>query len=174
MIGIFYILDYAIFRKIRNMKTRLGVRVNNALESLLSFKGIDAATLQFKKTTWLTTLGISLFVTAMFIPVLYFQVKSLLLFGILLFCVYIPSLILMVLLPYRRKWMVHVSQHLTLLITFYIIVKLGGLHNSGGIILAGLSMVISSVMFYSTSWSIWYIYLLHHVHVCGGWNSDEI
>lgn len=131
-------------------------KVDKTIDQLLSFKGIDADTLSFKRTYAFTTLGISCFVALMFIPVLLYQVKSLLLFGILLLCDYIPLLFLLVLLPFRRKWIAHISQHIQIIITFYIIVRLGGLHHSGGIILAGLSMVMTSLMFNSIAWSIWY------------------
>lgn len=127
------------------------------LDKLLSYRGIDEATLQFKKTYWFTTLGVASFVSLMFIPGILFHVKTLILFGILLLSVYIPILFLLFILPYRRKVLVHIAQHITILITFYCMVKLGGLHQSGGIILAGLSMVITSaMMFYSNKWSIWY------------------
>lgn len=52
--------------------------------------------------------------------------------------------------------MVHTSLHLSMFITFLVIVKLGGIPNCGGIIFAGLSSVIFSVLFYSVGWSIWY------------------
>ena len=143
-----------------SMKSEQPFSFIRALDKLLSYKGIDERDLQFKRTLWFTTFGISCFVSAMFIPVLVFQVKTLLLFGILLLCIYIPSLILMFILPYKNKSIVHISQHLTILITFYCIVKLGGLHQSGGIILAGLSMVITSAtMFNSNRWSVWYFSL---------------
>jgi len=127
------------------------------LDKLLSYRGIDEATLQFKKTYWFITLGVASFVSLMFIPGFLFQVETIILYGILLLSVYIPILFLLFILPYRRMTLVHVAQHITILITFYCIVKLGGLHQSGGIILAGLSMVITSaMMFYSNKWSIWY------------------
>ena len=101
------------------MERKQSVGFIGILDKLLSYRGIDEATLQFKRTLWFTTLGISLFVSLMFIPVLIYQVKTLLLFGILLLSVYIPSLVLMFILPYRQKILVHISQHLTILFTFF-------------------------------------------------------
>jgi len=139
------------------MERKQSESFSGILDRLLFFKGIDETTLQFKRTYWFTTLGVSCFVALMFIPGFLFQAKTIILYGILLLSVYIPVLFLLFILPYRRMVLVHVMQHITILITFYCIVRLGGLHQSGGIILAGLSMVITSaMMFYSNKWSIWY------------------
>lgn len=61
----------------------------------------------------------------------------------------------------RRKlyWMVHLSQHLSILYTFLCVVILGGIPYSGGIFLAALNAVIFSILFYNVSWSVWYFVL---------------
>lgn len=128
----------------------------NFLQRRLSYKGIDEAKLQQRLSSWFTNLVISVFVTIMTILATKLEVHSLVLFGLLLLSVYIPSMILQLLFTFRRMWLFHLAHHLQLLVTFYIIVRLGGIHNSGGIILAGLSMVITSISFNSNRWAIWY------------------
>jgi signal transduction histidine kinase/DNA-binding response OmpR family regulator len=114
-------------------------------------------------------LGVSVFVGLMTMVGVLLHVHSIVLFGLMLLGLYVPQMILMLLFTFRRDWLGHLVHHLQLVVTFYIIVKLGGLHNSGGIILAGLSMVITSISFNSTKWAIWYFtfYLLCMLTVAG-------
>lgn len=126
------------------------------LDQRFSFPGISAAQLKLRKSYWFTDLGVSCFVGVMTFVGQSLQVQSIVLFGLLLLGIYLPIMIIMLLIPLRRLWLIHLGHHLQLVVTFYIIVRLGGIHNSGGIILAGLSMVITSISFYSTRWAIWY------------------
>ena len=128
----------------------------NYLERRFSYPGMDDAQLQLRKTYWFTNLGISCFVAIMTFVGHHLQVQSIVLYGLLLLGIYVPIMLIMLLFPLRRLWLIHLGHHLQLVVTFYIIVRLGGIHNSGGIILAGLSMVITSISFYSTRWAIWY------------------
>lgn len=129
------------------------------LNRLFSHKGIDADSLQLKKTYGLTTIIIIIYVAIMECVVIHFEVASLILYGALLEGWYIPFLVLIILLPYRLKWMVHLSSHLSMFITLYIIVKLGGIHQCGGIIFAALMTVIISPIFRSIAWSVYYFLL---------------
>jgi len=126
------------------------------LERRFYFPGLSDAQLQLRKTYWFTNLGISCFVGAMTLVAYFLEVHSLVLFGFMLLSIYLPIMILMLVIKLRRIWLIHLGHHLQLVVTFYIIVRLGGIHNSGGIILAGLSMVITSISFYSTRLAIWY------------------
>ncbi len=129
------------------------------LDRLFSYKGIDADTLQFKKTYGLTCMIVIIYVAIMEWVVIHFDVASLVLYGALLDGWYIPFLVLFVLLPFRLKWMVHLTSHVSMLFTFYIIVKLGGIHQCGGIIIAPLMTVLISPLFRSIGWSIYYFLL---------------
>lgn len=128
----------------------------NFLRQRLSYPGMGEAELQRRISYWFTNLGISMFVAAMTILAASLQVKSLVLFGCLLLAIYVPSMLVHLVFTFRRSWLIHLGHHLQLVVTFYIIVRLGGLHNSGGIILAGLAMVITSISFNRNLWSIWY------------------
>ena len=139
------------------------------LDRRLSYPGIDMAKLQQRKSVWFTNLGISGYIGLMTMVGALLQVHSIVLFGLMLLGIYVPHMILMLLFTFRRDWLDHFIHHLQLVVTFYTIVRLGGLHNSGGIILAGLSMVITSISFNSTKWAIWYFtfYLLCMLTVAG-------
>lgn len=128
----------------------------NYLERRFSYPGMDDAQLKLRKSHWFTNFGISCFVGIMTFVGNYLQVQSIVLYGLLLLGIYVPTMLIMLVFPLRRLWLIHLGHHLQLVVTFYIIVRLGGIHNSGGIILAGLSMVITSISFYSTRWAIWY------------------
>ncbi|MEN8201043.1 MAG: ATP-binding protein [Bacteroidota bacterium] len=134
-------------------------RAERFLDRLFSYRGIDADTLQFKKTYGLSILVIIIYVAIMEWIVIHFDVPSLVLYGALLEGLYIPFLLLFIILPYRLKWMVHLSLHLSMFLTFYIIVKLGGIHQCGGLIFAPLMTVIISSIFRNITWSVYYFLL---------------
>lgn len=128
----------------------------NFLQRRLYHESMSEEKLQQRVSAWFTNLGVSVFVSIMTIMAARLEVHSLVLFGLMLLAVYVPSMILQLLFTFKRMWLIHLGHHLQLVITFYIIVRLGGLHNCGGIILAGLSMVITSISFNSNRWAIWY------------------
>ncbi|MEN8156532.1 MAG: ATP-binding protein [Bacteroidota bacterium] len=129
------------------------------LDRLFSYKGIEEDSLQFKKTYGLTAIIIIIYVAIMEWIVIHLEVASLVLYGALLEGWFIPFLVLFILLPYRLKWMVHLSSHLSMFITLFIIVRLGGIHQCGGVIFAPLMTVIISPLFRSIAWSIYYFLL---------------
>ena len=128
----------------------------NFLQRQLSYPGIAEEKLQQRVSFLFTNLGISAYVSIMTILAAKLEVHSLVLYGLMLLAVYIPIMLLLLIFTLERIWLLHIGHHLQLLVTFFIIVRLGGLHNCGGIILAGLSMVIASISFNSNRWSIWY------------------
>ena len=136
------------------IKNRIVTRLDKFISNLFYHEGIDNATLRFKKAYWISIVIVVMYVALMYIPGFYFDVSGLLLYGILLLVIYVPLLILFPIFPSKLVWMVHLSQHLAILFTFYIVVTLGGIQYSGGIIFAALCAVIYSVMFYSAGWSV--------------------
>lgn len=137
-------------------RKKLYGRIVLLLDRIFTYDGIDPDTLRYKRTYGSQVAIVAFFVALMFIPVLYFKIASLLLYGILLLGWYLVFLAVFIHVKAKLEWLVHLSQHLQLFFTFLVIVRLGGIHNCGGIILAGLSAVILSVIFYSVRWSIWY------------------
>jgi signal transduction histidine kinase/DNA-binding response OmpR family regulator len=95
----------------------------------------------------------------MCIPAKLLGANSLFIYGIILLVMWVPFLLLFPVLPYPLKWSVHFSQHMAILITFFIIIRLGGIPHCGGIIFGSLNSVIFSVLFYSIAWSVWYFFL---------------
>lgn len=132
---------------------------NAILDKLFTYEGISSLTLQYKKTYWLIIAMVTIYVGCMCIPANLLGASSLLLYGFVLLGMWIPFLILFPILPYPLKWSVHFSQHMAIIITFLIIIRLGGIPQCGGIILGGLNSVIFSVLFYSVRWSVWYFFL---------------
>jgi len=129
---------------------------NNYPGRLLSYPGMTDTALTQRISYWFTTLGISCFVGIMTLLAYHLEVQSLVLYGLMLLSIYVPTMILLILFHFKRMWLIHLCHHLQLAVTFYIIVRLGGLDHCGGIILAGLGMVITSISFYSNRWAIWY------------------
>ncbi|MEN8230941.1 MAG: ATP-binding protein [Bacteroidota bacterium] len=133
--------------------------LNTFLDGLFTYKGISKSTLQYKKTYWLIIAVVTFYVACMCIPAKLLGANSLLIYGIILLAMWIPFLVLFPVLPYPLKWIVHFSQHMAILITFFIIIRLGGIPHCGGIIFGSLNSVIFSVLFYSIAWSVWYFFL---------------
>lgn len=131
-------------------------RLNRFLDKLISYKGIDKETLLFKKTYWTFIVLVTLYVAILTFLTFKLEIDILFLYGCLLLGWYIPLIFLFALIKRKLEWMAHISQHLAIFITFFIVIKIGGITNCGGIIIAALSAVVFSIMFYSITWSIWY------------------
>jgi signal transduction histidine kinase/CheY-like chemotaxis protein/AraC-like DNA-binding protein len=133
--------------------------LNGFIDRIISYKGIDSDTLQFKKIHAISSFLVIAYVVFMTLLALRNEVPSLQLYGILLLGFYVPYLIFFLVLPYRMEWLAHVNQNYIILVTFIIIIRLGGIHNSGGIIFAALSGLMYSIQFQRISWSVWYFSL---------------
>jgi signal transduction histidine kinase/DNA-binding response OmpR family regulator len=129
------------------------------IDRLLSHQDLDAESLQFKRTYGLTGIVVIFYVAVMEGVVIHFEIGPLILYGALLEAWYIPLFVAFFLLPYSMKWLVHLSQHVAMFLTFYTIVRLGGIPYCGGTIFAGLMSVIVSPLFRSVGWSIYYFLL---------------
>ena len=131
-------------------------RINRFLDKLISYKGIDRETLLFKKTYWSFIVTVTIYVVILTVVMYNRDISNLFLYGYLLLAMYIPFIIVFPLIHRRLEWLAHVSQHMVIFITYFIVIKIGGITNSGGIFIAAFSSVVFSIMFYSVSWSIWY------------------
>lgn len=132
------------------------IKFDKLLDRLIYYKGINQEILQYKKTYWLAILVVALYVAFMTILAYRLNASSLVLYGNLLNGWYIPFLIAFALLPFKLEWLVHVSQHWAIVLTFFIVAKLGGIPYCGGIIIAPINSVVFSVLFYKIRWSVWY------------------
>ena len=131
-------------------------RVSRFLDRLIAYKGIDKETLLFKKTYYSFIASATFYVAILTFVTFLKDIPMLMLYGILLLSMYVPFVLVFPLVHGKMEWLAHVLQHMAIFITYFIVIKIGGLTNSGGIFIAAFSSVIFSIMFYSIAWSIWY------------------
>jgi signal transduction histidine kinase/DNA-binding response OmpR family regulator len=134
-------------------------KINRYLDKLIAYKGIDKETLLFKKTYWSFIFLVAFYVLIMTTIVYIYDIPALFLYGVLLLIMYIPLLFVFPLIRRKMVWLVHVLQHLAIFITYFCVIKIGGITYSGGIFIAALSAVVFSIMYHSVAWSIWYFTL---------------
>ena len=131
-------------------------KINRYLDKLITYKGIDRETLLFKKTYWSFIVAVTLYVVILTLITYNKNIPILFLYGSLLLSMYIPFVIVFPVIHRRLEWLAHILQHLAIFYTYFIVIKIGGITNCGGIFFAAFSSVIFSIMFHSIAWSIWY------------------
>lgn len=141
------------------MRNRLITVTNNLLNKIISYEGISERTLQYKKTYWVAIVLVTVYVIGMTILAIKLDVNNLVMYGFTLLAFYFPFILLFAVIPKKLLWLVHISQHMALIVTFFFVIKMGGIPHCGGIFLASLCSVIFSILFYSVAWSLWYFAL---------------
>lgn len=131
-------------------------KTSRLLDRLIAYKGIDKETLMFKKTYWSFIAAVIAYVLVLTIVTYSEEIPLLSLYGSLLLAMYIPFIIVFPLIHRKLEWLAHILQHMAIFITYFIVMRIGGITNSGGIFIAAFSSVIFSIMFYSVGWSVWY------------------
>ncbi len=121
----------------------------------MSFPGIDENTLVLKINVWLGNLGASIAIIGMTILGWVLDLHSIVAYGIILLAITLPTLVA---IPIMRKHIdrLHfILQFSVLWITFYFMLKLGGLLHSGGLMFTGISIMFLSLSFQNTRLTIW-------------------
>jgi len=130
-------------------------KVNALIDQLMIYPGIDEDTLVMKKTVWLGNTGSAIAVVGLTILGWALDLPSIVAYGIILLVIIIPTIFL---IPFIRKHIdiLHfILQFSILWITFYFMLKLGGLLNSAGLMFTGISIMFMSISFQNTRLTIW-------------------
>lgn len=133
--------------------------INKWVDSRLYYEGISDADF-LKRKAWLFADFISL-VTVIGLTVLaiVLDLKGIIIYGIAL--IFILVLIGIIYLTVKRNtdWAALVGQIYIIVASFFIIVHLGGIPYSGGLIINGITVILTAIILRKISWLIWLTFL---------------
>jgi signal transduction histidine kinase/DNA-binding response OmpR family regulator len=90
----------------------------------------------------------------------YLRINNLLLFGLVLLSFFIPQVILFAFLRRGLKWFVMISNTFSILLSFWFMLRLGGITHSAGLIYAGLVCVVYAII-YPSALVLWWSFGLY-------------
>lgn len=131
------------------------IKFIDRIDLLMSFPGIDENTLILKKNVWLGNIGAAIAISGMTVLGWALDLPLIVAYGLVLLALTIPTFIL---IPLMRKHIdkLHFTIQFSILwITFYFMLKLGGLLNSAGLMFTGISILFMSISFQHTRLTIW-------------------
>lgn len=129
--------------------------INDRINLFLSYPGIDANALNVKKNIWLGNIGSSIAISGMTLLGWYEDLPSIVEYGMVLLALTIPTLFMV---PYMWKHidrLIFTIQFIFIWVTFYFMIKLGGLLNSAGLLFTGISVLFMSTNYQNTRMTIW-------------------
>jgi len=153
------------------MQPRLLQRINLWIEHLVGYPGCDQKTLNIRKTMWIATVfGLFHVILHTGVFLIFFpQTLHLLInygYSLLIFLIFgiiiLPKLI--------KGFNLYLGFHLSvlLLLTFYVILKLGGIATSAGLIFACLAFVLSSIPLQNAKLTFFLFFLFTIIVVFSG------
>jgi signal transduction histidine kinase/DNA-binding response OmpR family regulator len=147
-----------------NMLKGFWHRLNSWLERVLDYPGCDIKTLLMRKTIWIYTIGSLIAIVALTLGFLICipRLTILINYGAVLTVELMLILILTPVFPKIFKCLTVGNLFFMILVTFIVILLLGGITSSAGLIFVGLSAVLSSIPLqdFRISISLFAIYIL--------------
>jgi len=137
------------------MKRKGKINISDRINQLLSYPGIDEESLNLRKNLWHSSIGMTIAITGMTILGWALDLPNIVKYGIILLIGTVPTIIVV---PFMRKYLdwFFFSIHFSMIwITFYFMLKLGGLLNSAGLMFSGISILYISISFQNTKLTIW-------------------
>jgi len=129
---------------------------NQWIDKMLIYPGMEKDGFLQK----VTVLGIQAYVLAMTIFAWMLEIPSLLTYGVSLIVIGILTTIIYKLTKRKNMdWLVFAGMVVSMLITFYFMVNLGGIVHSAGLIMAGPVLCILSLVFRKKNWTTWLVVL---------------
>lgn len=125
------------------------------IDRLMSFPGIDDNILIFKKNVWFGSIGSAIAVSGMTILGWAVDLPTIVAYGVFLLVVTIPTIFIIPLMRKHIDWFYFSIQITIIWVTFYFMIKLGGLLNSAGLLFPGISILFMSINLQNTRLTIW-------------------
>lgn len=128
-------------------------KVDRWIEKILGYPGINEDTLRQKKMYWLAGVAVTSMILCLTLAYhfIFPQLKILIYYGLFIGLIFLQGVVYPLIFPRgydaRKVWPMFINQTLVALATFYCILKLGGIPNSGGLIIVGLALVFFSLNF---------------------------
>jgi len=130
------------------------------ITKILTDQGVDEEIIVQKKIYWIASVSVTSMILLLTIAyhIIFPQLRILINYGFFLFLIFLQGVIYPLLFRRSRVdeklWVMFLNQTLVALITFYCILKLGGIPYSGGLIFVGLALVFFSLNFKKKGHSI--------------------
>jgi len=142
-------------------------RVKNQLDFILSFPGITDDELILRRNVWLSSFGTLLAVVGLTLLALFLHISIIFEFGLILFVLVFPALIIIPFIRKRVDLLVFLIQVMVLLVTCFYMIRMGGLLHSAGLLFTGMTVIIVSISYQNTKYtfSLFIIYLLSIIMV---------
>jgi signal transduction histidine kinase/DNA-binding response OmpR family regulator len=129
------------------MKNRYAARFFKGIDKMMFSPGIDDSTLSLKKNVWLGGLGGTIAISGMTLLGYFMDLPIIVNYGFALLFLNIPALIVLPFLKKNIDLIFFCIQFILIWVTFYFMIKMGGLLTSAGLLFTGIS-----IMFMSTSY----------------------
>ena len=129
------------------MEKTLKIKINRRIDKLLSFPGCDEKTLSMRKTLWGCTLIGFLYIASVIPVKLIFQPQALV---TIYYCYYLVIVLFLavVILPKLKSYFnlyFTINTLIEMLVTFYVIIKQGGISTSYSYLFVNLSFVLLTI-----------------------------
>lgn len=137
------------------MKRLEKMNISDRINLIMSYPRIDEESLNIRKNLWLSSIGMTIAITGMTILGWALDLPIIIEYGIILLIGTVPTIIVV---PFQRKYLdwLFFSIHFCMIwITFYFMLKLGGLLNSAGLMFSGISILYISISFQNTKLTVW-------------------
>ena len=129
-------------------------RINARIDSLLSGAGIDDNTRLLKKNIWLGTLGSITAISFMTLLGWGFGLPSIVWYGICLLSLSFPPLFIIPFMHRNIDKFYAGIQFIIIWVTFYFMLRLGGLLHSAGLLFTGISILFMSLTYQNSRLTI--------------------
>ncbi len=138
------------------MRISILKKADQWITRILSHPGIDEDTLAQNKIYWISSLAIIFMILCLTIAyhIIFPQLRILIFYGVFLIIIFLQGIIIPILfnqLPLLYKF---INQTLVAIATFFVILKLGGITHSGGLIFVGFALVFFSLNYRKKSYSV--------------------
>lgn len=141
------------------MKSAYISNIHEWVENLIGYPGLSNDALVMRRNYWLASVVSVIIMTCLTIAfwIIHPELKVLLYYGVFINVLFLLYIIADILLPHNIHWLLLVNQILMIVGTFFCILKLGGIPNSGGLVFVGFFVVLFSLDSQKRSHSVWLI-----------------
>lgn len=133
------------------MGTTAQPRRHGWIDRILVYPGMEQDGLLQKASV----LTVQCYVLVMTAVAIFVKVPALISYGISLLVIGTAAILVYTFVRKKHlEWVIYVGMVLSVLVSFYFIVSLGGIASSGGLIMAGPALIILSLVFRNKSWTL--------------------
>ncbi len=137
-------------------RTSIILIANKWVSRIISYPGIDDKELMLRKDYWISSLACFIVILSitLIVRILHPDLKILLSYGLFLILIFLEFIIAGIVIRRNLEWLMFLNQGLMIIMTFFCILKLGGIVSSGGLVFVGLFVVLFSLDFNKKSKSV--------------------